>query len=869
MNPAIARKISYSGDEKYAWSFTALACSLFDIFVRNAVLSGNKSSQSTFSIDSRSYVRMSLNGTSGNVHIHAERHAPIRVVDIELTRVDVTCHWNKKPFYIEEYNSHTGLWFQTMNIYPALFHGHGFEMIAFGISNWKFMVLSNYVYGEKIVCRENDIDVVDTDFFEDDFYQNKTPFHLLSGAYANSTLRSGWDFSLITKRIWSHRGILKNTTNESLAWYYSTISIDGKVPVAPGLIDGLPVQTPLVISSGNTTLFRKSRTKFLYHGIDALDEKQDVATGEVICGLSNGYRLPGYTANAGSSNEETRYGATIFCGNEDFSAYAPSSLQELIGRDIVGYLQGSTTVGSLIFSQNGIYTDPGQPELDGRYYDHFWFSTINSAVIHIKSISEDGVLLEFSADVITSKTIQYPEYQLGPAHDTYYRYIRSIAAQSGATVRDLGGTYGCCLYDAHVIGGNRNCAVITDYEYKPHLQFDYNFIINDGGGFAAHFVSGANAQAIAHARSWASAALAFVHNYGCPFNFAYAQNNMSNPVVTLFSGYFSLHTDSKQKEMRFFASKNYKWFVLYNAVDSLGADVSGVYEFTGSAVVRRGDATGVEPVEFAFDESYLLMQDAAYGDITGSFDRLVGFFYDRHHYLEMQSRPEDHLKRFVVKNLDGEVIKQTEFGAYSFYETAADGSMSIISHCAINGVNQSSGGGVMLAVNFTDGPFEFETLCHAMVYNFSLGIEDGYSLNFQHAPELGSPYYGPPNNEPPYGRKNISICHCTENVGGTNVRHRHHVMVSPASGYVIGDSYCMHRPGFRHQRVSNVSVRTLYRMAKQQRGLDPLVESQVITLLALPHGHFYERITDEVGPVDPKLITSDEYVSDKITIIEQ
>ena len=241
----------------------------------------------------------------------------------------------------------------------------------------------------------------------------------------------------------------------------------------------------------------------------------------------------------------------------------------------------------------------------------------------------------------------------------------------------------------------------------------------------------------------------------------------------------------------------------------------------------------------------------------------------------MQSREADHLKRFVIKNIINEEIAFLDWGKYSFYETAEDGSFAVISHCSINGINQSTSDGVSIAVNFTDGPFEFETVCRRLNYSFSIDVPDGYTLTDpgqdSHAPELASPYYGPPNREPPYGRKEVSICYCYEDVWIDNKwkrKHRHHVMISPASGqgFYKGDQYCQHRPGFFHQRVKNTSIRTLYKRCKQQRELDPTLTKQVITLLALPNGYFYERITDEVGPVDQNLLISEEYVSEVIKL---
>lgn len=853
MITGISRKISYSGDDEYSKSFTALACSLFDNFVRNVRLGNLNSGTGMFPINNTSYINFWLNGNSGSIHIHAEKSTPSRVVDIEITRRDVICHWNKKEFYTEAYNQHTGLWETTRIASPALFHSHGFGQIAFAISDWEVLVLNNYAYGENIVCRPNKIDAVDTDFFEDDMYVGAYPTHKIGG---NTSLRSGWDFAMITKRVWRHRAWLTRDVTATVAWEYSTISVDGLVPVAPGVIGGFQVQTPLLSSGGN--ILRKGRTKFVAHGSNPVDEKQDVMPVEITSQLSSANILSGYTQNAGLPDAYPWYGSTIFGGSGGFGAYSPSRLQDFVGKNLICVLTGSTSVGGLLRETHD--------EVDGVLFDYYYYATENSASLTVQSLQEDGSVSTFSIPVLIEKTIQY---SLFPIQSTYHRSIRPVSTQPGAVIEEEGGCYACCLYDVYVIGGNRNCVYIATFEGVPHPQFDYNLIINEGSGFVPYFVSGGAAQKILHARSWANSALAFVHNYGSPFCFSYLRAHTTEPIVDLLVGHFAYHGDGKQKEMRFFSSKDYRWFVLYNAVDADGLDISGVYEFNGSSIMRRGDATGIEPVEFAHDESYLLMQDRAYGSISGTFDRLVGFFYDNHHYLEMQGRPEDHLKRFVIKNLDGQTIKQTEFGAYSFYETAADGSMAIISHCAINGVSQSTGGGVMLAVNFTDGPFEFETLCHAIVYNFTLGVENGYTDNFKHAPELGSPYYGPPNSEPPYGRKQISICHCTQNVGGTTTRHRHHVMISPSSGYVIGDRYCMHRPGFYHQRVSNISVRTLYGLAKQQRGLDPLVENQVVTLLALPHGYFYERITDEVGPVDPRLLDSGEYVSEVITTKEQ
>lgn len=47
------------------------------------------------------------------------------------------------------------------------------------------------------------------------------------------------------------------------------------------------------------------------------------------------------------------------------------------------------------------------------------------------------------------------------------------------------------------------------------------------------------------------------------------------------------------------------------------------------------------------------------------------------------------------------------------------------------------------------------------------------------------------------------------------------------------------------------------------------MEKQILTILALPNGYFYERITDEIGPVDPLLLVSEEYVTDTIKLKEQ
>lgn len=872
MNPVDSRQIVFSGDQEYANTFVSKACSLFDIFVANLKSEGRDSGSSVFDIDRYSYISMSYNMGIGNIHIHAENPANPKYVDIPITKKDIRCHWNKKNVREKVFNTELGIYQFSPPMRPVLFLSHGFGKIVLEYTSY-FYVIDNYVFGERIDLVAN-TGFLNTSFFDDNISTGAYP--AIVGTYGQA-FYAGADFTMITNRISRHQSLLAYVASnlQASGFLYAVhmlMSLDFFVPAQPGSFVNGHGQTV----SGNTpilggiykVLLQKSRTKFIGHGVDSDNELDSVPMAEVTCGQSNTYAGGGSTGMWG----DQYHGPCIFVGSPDFQQ-AASLVQDFVGDSSFAYMQGTTELNTL-YDERHEDDYPWWNSYEFIDVDFYWFSTRNSATIYLYSYNPDGSVVSGAFAILTNKVIVGGrEYFENPP--TYHPYV-IVPNQSGLPVRDYGYTVASTLKSAKVVGGNRNVFVIVDYRNYIHDQFDYNVFINFGSGFTPINADPTGAYQILAAKDWSEDGLAFVHNAdGYQFNFAVLTNDAAAVVKNLLSAHFAEHTDTKKKELRFFRSKNYKWFVLYNAVDDSDEDISGVYYFDGSSVSRVGDATGIEPVEIAPDESYLLMQDKAYGTITGTFDRLVGMFYDKHHYLEMQSRVEDNLRRFVIKNLNNEEIKVLDWGAYSFYETSEDCSIAIITHCSINGVSQSTGSGVTLAVNFVDGPFEFETVCRELSYSFTIDVENGYTQTYiggeTHAPELASPYYGPPDREPPYGRKQISICYCYEDVyvnGKLERRHRHHVMVSPTvkQGIFLGDQYCMHRPGFAHQRVATSAVRTLYRDCRQQRGLDPLMTKQIVTLLALPDGRLYERVTDEVGKVDPLLLVSEEYVTETIRV---
>lgn len=887
MSNNISRTISFTGDQEYGNTFVAKACSLFDMFTARLALEKLDAGSTVFPVDRHSYISLSLNCGVGRIDIHAERPVNPRIVEVPITARDIKCHWMKKSTRERLFNSSTGLFFDGPKHGPLLFATHGFGKIVFSQTGADFFVLDNYEYGKKISLPINASWRINTSFFEDDVLSGDYPaVVVLSGYNPSAPMLFGADFFMVTSRISRHPALLAYTSStlQSTGFLFTThndMSLDFFVPGQPGVfLSGFGVEragyTPL-LGGIYKSLLRKSRVKFIGHGVDQDNETTPVDITEFECGLSDTYIGGGETGQYG----DKRHGPCFFVGSSDFSQPA-STIQDFVGDSSFAYIQGTTDVGTLYDEEH--LDDFLISATENVDYDWYWFSTINSATIHLQSLGPDGGVTTASFQILNAFESVGPTEWPDPDRP---QTLHPIPAQSGCVVRERGGWLASCLKSAKVLGGNRNVFFITDYANAIHDQFDYNVFVNFGSGFTAIDADPIGAQPLAAASDWAEGGLAFVHNAGShPFNIAVVTSNPTEVIKNVFSAHFATHTDDRHKELRFFRSKNYKWFALYNAVDSEGADISGVYELSGSIVSRIGDATGIEPVEIPEDESYFLMQDAAYGSISGSFDRLVGFFYDKFHYLEMQSREVDGLKRFVIKNLDNEEIAALDWGKYSFYETSEDCSVAVISHCSINGVSQSLiedpeatvPTAITQLVNFIDGPFEFETVCRSLVYNFSIDIDGGYTQGEvgipAHAPELASPYYGPPDREPPYGRKQISICYCEENVfvdGGWEKRHRHHVMVSPTTkqGVFYGDQYCMHRPGFVHRRVATSSARTLYRNCRQQRGLDPGMEEQVLTLVALPDGYFYERITDEIGTVDPLLLVSEEYVTDVIKIKEQ
>lgn len=883
MNGVESRQIVFSGDHVYAYTFVGMACSLFDTFVSNLKLAKLDCGTSTFPINQHSYISMTFNMGTGQIWIHAERPAVDKYVEVPITRRDIKCHWNKKIVRSKEFNPNTGLYQNGPSMKPVLFLAHGFGKIVFEYASWHFYVLDDYEYGSAIALIEKD-GAINTSFFDDDIFTGNYP--AIVGTYAQP-YAPGADFFMLTNRISRHAALLAYTASNMqssgfLYRQYMAMSLDFFVPAQPGnFINGfyntVSGSTP-ILGGIYKTLLQKSRTKFIGHGVDPDNELTAVPMVEVTCGQSNTFVGGGRTGMFG----EQYHGPCIFVGSVDFQQ-SISAVHDFVGDSSFAYMQGTTVLGTM-YDERHEDDYPWFNQYEFIDVDFYWFSTINSATIYLYSYNPDGSVVTDSFPVLSSKVItggrEY--FENPPSHHPYV----IVPNQSGHTVRDYGYTVASTLKSAKIVGGNRNVFVIVDYRNYIHDQFDYNVFVNFGSGFVPMNADPTGAYQILSAKDWSEDGLAFVHNAdGYEFNIAIITSDASAVVKNVLSVNAAVHTDTKKKEIRFFRSKNYKWFVLYNVVNDDDEDMSGVYSFNGSSVARVGDATGVEPVEIAPDESYLLMQDKAYGTISGTFSRLVGFFYDKHHYLEMQSRQEDNLKRFVIKNLNNEEIKVLDWGAYSFYETSEDCSIAIITHCSINGVSQSTveegkttPSGVTLAVNFIDGPFEFETVCRELSYSFSIDVPDGYTQGSPgsepHAPELASPYYGPDDREPPYGRKQISICYCEESVyvnGNWQTRHRHHVMISPTvkQGISIGDQYCMHRPGFAHQRVATSAVRTLYRDCRQQRWLDPLMEKQIITLLALPDGRFYERVTDEIGPVDPLLLVSEEYVTETIKIKQQ
>lgn len=870
MNVDVARKIFYSGDERYGATFLPLACAMFDAFIENARQSGLDTLCQTIVVDQLgSYFRFFFYGNSGNIHIHAVHGVREKEVAVPLTLRNIKCHWNRKVLFRRYTDQWTGQVVEERITSPTLLLSNGFEKVVVKLSDWKIGVVESYVFGEKLFADEKG-GQINSGFFEDDVLSGEYP--AITGLFGEPLL-VGPDFYMITSALSVHKCRLAYTPTieVSYGFYYREyldLALDFDVLGQAGTFvngkTGLPVAgyTPL-LGDNTSRLLRKSRVKFASHGVDGANEMTVVPVVDVSIWLSNTYYGGGHTDIHGNKY----HGPCFFVGTADFPQGA-SGYQDFVGQSSAASIQGTTTLASMYHEVHYDDLPYYGPEL--LDCDWYWFGTVNSATIHLKSVAADGNVTSASFQVLNNKTISGNENQRDPERETE---IVTIPNQAGCIIRDVGWCMANTLKAAKVLGAPRNVFFVTDYSGVLHDQLDYNVFVNPGGGFVALNSTPVDVNALVYARDWSEDCLFFSHNYragttGYP-DLSICAIDVSAPsiIVDMLVTYFPVHTDGKKKETRVFRSKNYKWVVVYNATDAVGNDISGVYERSGATLTRVGDATGIEPVEIAADESYLLMQDKAYGAMSGAFNRLVGFFYDKHHYLEMQSRVEDNLKRFVIKNLDNEEINALDWGMYSFYETSEDCSFAVITHCSINGVVQSTSNGTARVVNFIDGPYEFETICGGAAYSFSIDVPDGYVDtpvgSDPHPPELASPYYGPPDREPPYGRKQISICYCTEQVvveGQPKTRHRHHVMVSPCfgQGFFHGGAYCMHRPGFVHQRVATVPIRTIYRNCRQQAYASPPSENNLITLLGMPDGYFYERITDELGPVDPLLLNTGE-----------
>ena len=380
----MVRSLFYTGNIEHAKEYTAIACSLFESFVKRMTLRGIGSFVETVPLDKFVHARLVINGTIGSIQVHSSLSIAAKKKVLEMTRESVRCAWNIKPLkipYPPDAARPDGFHIITPGTY-TYYNGSGYGL--FGLSNRRCIP----EFGAPFYELELPF-VADYSFFEDGGWSVR-PF--LWDGHA----QSGWPGSLSSSWIIASARLTGVASLLDYAYVidqwqmtggYYVHAIDGLIPAKDGQVQhgqNIYGATFFSVSQSFFNIIRKSTTKVVaYYGGDLqnedtgdyyeatvsvgnyINDENEILNTDVVCGRF--------------FCEEAYYGNGVM----------PSSFLD------VGHLSisiaGTTELGSLVHEAH-VDIVP--------YEDWYFFSTTTNAVAEITQFEDDGTLTQTTIDIV-------------------------------------------------------------------------------------------------------------------------------------------------------------------------------------------------------------------------------------------------------------------------------------------------------------------------------------------------------------------------------------------------------------------------------------------------------------------------------------